>query len=165
MAAEQVRVWRWGVVAAAIAVVVDQASKWLIVDVVMNPPQILPITPVFNLTLGLNRGVSFGMLSDGLGDTPGALIVISLVIVAGMFVWLKRTRALVEALGLGAVIGGAAGNIIDRIRLGGVIDFLDFHVAGWHWPAFNMADAAITTGVALIMLGALLERRSAPQQA
>jgi signal peptidase II len=158
-------VWRWGVAAAAVALIADQASKWLIVNVVMNPPQLMPITPFFNLTLGLNRGVSFGMLSEGLGDTPWVLIIISLIIVAAMVVWLTRTRALAEALGLGAIIGGALGNIVDRLRLGGVIDFLDFHVAGWHWPAFNMADTAITIGVALLLLSTLVERRGAPQQA
>lgn len=164
MAKQVSRVWRWGAAAAAIALALDQASKWLIVNVVMDPPQLMPITPFFNLTLGLNRGVSFGMLSGGLGESPWVLITISLGIVAAIGAWLWRTHALAEALGLGAIIGGAVGNVIDRIRFGGVIDFLDFHVAGWHWPAFNMADAAITTGVGLMLLNALLDRRDAPQQ-
>jgi signal peptidase II len=165
MAEELPRVWRWGAAAVAIALVVDQASKWAIVNIVMDPPQVIPITRFFNLTLGLNRGVSFGMLSEGLGDSPWTLIIISLVIVAAMLAWLRRMRGRIEALGLGAIIGGAVGNIVDRMRLGGVVDFLDFHVAGSHWPAFNMADAAISTGVTLMMVSVLLDGRRAPQQA
>lgn len=154
----------YGGAAAALVVMLDQATKWLMMSVVMDPPRLIPITPFFNLTLGLNRGVSFGMLSGVLGDTPLALVALSMAIVALMVVWLWHATSTMEAIGLGAIIGGALGNVFDRMRLGGVIDFLDVHVAGWHWPAFNLADAAITTGVALLLLNALREGRRATQR-
>lgn len=151
--------WLWGTVAAVAAFVADQATKWLIVHVVMDPPRLIPVMPSFNLTLGFNRGVSFGMLRDTLGDTPWVMVVVSLGIVAAMAVWLRRAGSLLEALGLGAIIGGALGNVADRARLGGVVDFLDFYGDRWHWPTFNVADIALTTGVACVLLDALLEGR------
>lgn len=147
------------IVVAALAL--DQLTKWIILTHVMNPPRLIPVSPFFNLTLGLNRGVSFGMLSERFGGTPWMLIALSGIIVAILFVWLARAGGTIEALGLGAIIGGAAGNIVDRVRFGGVVDFLDFHVRDWHWPAFNTADAAIASGVALLLLDAFLNRRGA----
>jgi signal peptidase II len=151
--------WVWGAAAALTAFAADQATKWLIVHVVMDPPRLIPVMPSFNLTLGLNRGVSFGMLRDTLGDTPWVMIVLGFGIVAMLGVWLRRAGGRLEAAGLGAIIGGALGNIIDRARLGGVVDFLDFYVGAWHWPTFNVADIAISVGVACVLLGALLESR------
>lgn len=162
--ANKVPVWVCGLAAAGLAATLDQATKWLIVTIVMDPPRVIPVTPFFNLTLGLNRGVSFGMLG-WLGETPWVLIGISSAIVVGLLVWLWRVRRMVEAIGLGAIVGGALGNILDRMRLGGVVDFLDFHVAGWHWPAFNMADSAITVGVSLLLLNTVLEERSRTREA
>jgi signal peptidase II len=78
------------------------------------------------------------------------------VLVAGMLgIWLSRVKAPLPALGLGLVIGGALGNVVDRLRFGAVVDFLYFHYAGWGWPAFNLADSAITVGVALLLLDGL----------
>ncbi len=82
--------------------------------------------------------------------------------VIGLVLWLRRTDQLLTGLGLGLVIGGAAGNVVDRIRFGAVVDFLDFHLAGYHWPAFNVADAAICVGAALMLADGLLVRRSQP---
>jgi signal peptidase II len=93
---------------------------------------------------------------------PWLLSGLALAVVIGLVIWLKRTDQLLTGLGLGLVIGGAAGNVIDRIRFGAVIDFLDFHLAGYHWPAFNVADAAICVGAALMLADGLLARRSQP---
>ena len=79
-----------------------------------------------------------------------------------LVIWLRRTDQMLIGLGLGLVIGGATGNVIDRIRFGAVVDFLDFHLAGYHWPAFNVADAAICVGAVLMLADGLLTRRSQP---
>lgn len=97
--------WLWGSAVAALAVATDKAAKWLIVSVVMDPPRLIPITPFVNPTLGLNAGVSLGMLGETFGRTPRLLIAISLSIVALMLVWLQRTQNRTEASGLGAPSG------------------------------------------------------------
>ena len=157
---------------AAAVLVLDQATKWLIVAVVMQPPRVIEVTGFFNLVLTYNTGVSFGIGSSGEATwQPWALSALSLTIVAGLIYWLRQQQHRLPAVAIGAVIGGAIGNVIDRIHTGphGVIDFLDFHAAvleilptGRHWPAFNVADAAITLGVAaLVVDGLFLEGRRA----
>ena len=150
---------RRGLAIALLSLALDQASKALILGVVMDPPRVIPITPFFNLTLGFNRGVSFGLLSTEAEFGRWALTALSLVIVGGFVIWLARTKSRWEAIGVGAIIGGALGNVADRVRQGAVTDFLDFYVGNWHWPAFNLADASITLGVAALLLAPLVERR------
>ncbi|MBC7136816.1 MAG: signal peptidase II, partial [Oceanibaculum nanhaiense] len=82
---------------------------------------------------------------------PWILSLVAIIIAAGLFVWLRRARNPLLAVALGLVIGGALGNVIDRVRFGAVVDFLDFHISGYHWPAFNIADAAISLGVVMIL--------------
>lgn len=108
------------------------------------------VTSFFNLILVWNRGVSFGMLAEH--DQPIALAAMSGVISLILLIWLVRSPSLFVACALGAVIGGALGNSLDRIRLGAVVDFADFHIAGYHWPAFNIADSAIFIGVVLLCI-------------
>ncbi len=147
---------------AGAIVVADQLVKWWIVGDVMNPPRVIEVTPFFNLVMVWNRGVSFGAFNTASPAMSWALTALALAIAAGLLAWLWRAKSRLIAVALGLVIGGALGNVIDRVRLGAVADFLDFHVGGYHWPAFNLADAAITIGVGLILLEALLgERRSA----
>jgi signal peptidase II len=147
----------------ALIVFADQLSKWWILQHVMMPPRIIEVTPFFNLVMTWNRGVSFGLFNN---DSPyNALILsaVALAISAFLLIWLARADRPVTAYGLGAVIGGALGNLIDRLRFGAVADFLDFHAWGYHWPAFNVADAAITIGVTALIaasvFGAPEERR------
>jgi len=142
----------FGVLAAALAV--DFVTKWLILNVVMAPPRTIEIAPFFNLTLGFNTGVSFGMFRELFVDSPLVLAGIKMVIVAGLLVWAIRTVKPMETISLGLIAGGATGNVLDRMRQGAVTDFLDFHVGSWHWPAFNMADTMITIGVVLLITGA-----------
>jgi signal peptidase II len=150
---------RLGLVCAAILTVLDQLSKWVILTEIMNPPRILEITGFFNLVLVGNRGVSFGMFSS---DTPWiqpAFAGFAAVIAVFLGFWLRRAENRLLAVSLGLVIGGAIGNAIDRLWHGAVIDFLDFHAAGYHWPAFNIADSAITIGVILIVAEGLFAGR------
>ena len=153
---------RIGLGLAAAIVVVDQISKWWIVERVMQPPRIIPVTPFFNLVMGWNRGVSFGLFNS---DTAVAWVFIglALVIVAFLAAWLAKADRTFVAVALGSVIGGAAGNIIDRIRFGAVADFLDFHAFGHHWPAFNAADTAISAGAVLLIIDALFEGSRSPR--
>jgi signal peptidase II len=145
----------WAGAALAIALAVDFATKWLIVNVVMVPPRTIEIVPFFNLTLGFNTGVSFGMFRDLFVEQPLLLAGITVVIAAGFLVWAVRTAKRIETFALGLIAGGAVGNVVDRVRHGAVTDFLDFHVGDWHWPAFNMADVMITIGVVLLIADSL----------
>ena len=123
----------------------------------------MELTRFFTLVMVWNRGVSFGFLGGSdLGPWP--FVALALAIVAGLGVWLWRLRAGPLAAAIGAVIGGAIANVIDRIHYGAVADFFDFHVAGYHWPAFNIADSAIVVGVGVIVLDAFLDRHEAEEQ-
>ncbi|GAV34425.1 lipoprotein signal peptidase [Roseomonas sp. TAS13] len=144
--------WTWGAAAAALAFALDQATKWWVLAHLMDPPRVIPITPFFNLVLGWNRGVSFGLLSADHPATPWLLSSLALAVVVGLVVWTTRDRRPGMAASVGFIVGGALGNVVDRLRHGAVTDFLDFHVAGYHWPAFNLADTAIFVGVALLLL-------------
>lgn len=147
-----------GAFAAALAA--DFVTKWLIVNIVMVPPRTIEIVPFFNLTLGFNTGVSFGMFRDLFVEQPLMLAGITVVIAAGLFVWAVRTTKRIEAFAFGLIAGGAVGNVVDRVRHGAVTDFLDFHVGDWHWPNFNMADVTITIGVVLLLAGSLWPAQS-----
>ncbi|MBL8666142.1 MAG: signal peptidase II [Rhodospirillales bacterium] len=140
-----------GLALSALIVVLDQVTKWWILERIMMPPRLIPLTPFFNLVMTWNRGVSFGLFNN---DSPYNALILSLValVICGVLAfWLLHARKPVLAYGLGMVIGGAIGNLIDRIRFGAVADFLDFHLWGYHWPAFNVADSAITVGVAVLI--------------
>ena len=119
------------------------------------------VTSFFNLALTYNRGMSFGLFNDGPGLSALFFSLVAAVIVAVLVYWLRRVANLFLAVAIGLIIGGAVGNVIDRIRLGAVVDFLDFHIGYWHWPAFNLADSAICIGVTAMLLDGLLLRREA----
>lgn len=142
-----------GVALAAIAL--DQLSKWIILAWVMKPPRVIEVTGFFNLVLTFNTGVSFGILGGAATWKPWLLSLLALAIVAALLVWLRRQPEPLLALAVGLVAGGALGNVIDRVRFGAVVDFLDFYLGEWHWPAFNLADSAITVGVALLVFDGL----------
>jgi len=144
-----------GLAIAALVILLDQLSKWLILAVVMQPPRVIEVTGFFNLVLTLNTGVSFGLLGGDATWRPWILSGLSLVIAAALLVWLRRQRHWLPALAIGLIVGGAIGNVVDRLRFGGVVDFLDFHLAGWHWYTFNLADSAISVGVVLLLADGL----------
>lgn len=140
-----------GLAAAMTALVLDQLTKSAILHWVMQPPRLIELTPFFNLVLGWNRGVSFGMFNTHSEHGPLILSAIAAAIVIGLTVWLWKSESRWTALALGLIIGGAIGNVVDRLQYGAVVDFLDFHAFGYHWPAFNVADTAIVCGAAALI--------------
>lgn len=145
-----------GLSVAAVVIVLDQLTKWWILERMMLPPRVIEVTPFFNLVLTWNRGVSFGMFNTDSPLNAWLLPLVALVIIAMLVFWLIRADRLILGLALGAVIGGAVGNLIDRLRFGAVADFLDLHAFGYHWPAFNIADSAISIGVVVLILDSVL---------
>ncbi len=147
---------RLGWSAAAAVLVLDQASKWAILLWVMDPPRTIPVTPFFNLALAFNTGAAFSFLADAGGWQNYFFIAIALGVSIAIVVMTYRLRAeeIQVAVGLALVLGGALGNVIDRIRFGHVVDFLDVYYRSWHWPTFNVADSAITVGAVLLVLDA-----------
>jgi lipoprotein signal peptidase len=152
---------RLGVIAALIVLAADQASKYWVVHVLdLHVGDRIVLLPVLNLTLVWNQGVTFGLL-NGLGSwSHFFLAAIALLVVAALAVWLRRADNPVAALSIGAIAGGAVGNVIDRLRYGAVVDFIHAHVGEWSWYVFNVADAAIVCGVAALILEGQLLRRS-----
>jgi signal peptidase II len=143
--------WRWFAIAAAI-VVTDQVAKWAVLGS-FAPGERRVLTGFFNLVLVLNKGAAFSLLADAPGWQTPLFVVFSLVAAVIVSVVLFRSPAQpMLCAGLALILGGALGNVIDRLRFGQVVDFLDFHALGWHWPAFNLADSAITVGAALLIL-------------
>ena len=150
---------RLGLTVALLLLALDQLSKWVALDLLDLTARSIRVTSFFNLVMVWNKGVSFGML-DSLGAfAPWLLSGLALAVVIGLLFWLKRSEHAMTAIGLGLVIGGAIGNALDRLRHGAVVDFLDFHLAGYHWPAFNLADAGICVGAGLIVVDGLLAPR------
>ncbi|MDR6826332.1 signal peptidase II [Bosea sp. BE271] len=146
----------FGIVAiATLALVLDQASKWLMLEVVMDPPRTIPVTPFFNLRLGFNTGISFGLFGDTLQRWPELLAIFKLAVAIAFIVWASTTIDPYERFGLALIAGGALGNAVDRWRQGAVTDFLDFYWGDWHWPTFNGADIAISLGVVTILYASL----------
>lgn len=146
---------------AALLLVLDQASKWWILEVVQLPlHRHIPLFELgpfgFDLTMVWNRGVTFGLLSGEGAWNHLILAGVALAVSAFLLRWLTRAPSRFVALALGAVIGGAIGNVIDRLRFGAVADFLDLHAWGWHWYVFNVADAAIVCGVIALIADSLL---------
>jgi signal peptidase II len=133
-------------------VAADQLTKWLVLER-FAPGERLELTGFFNLVLAFNKGAAFSFLAGAGGWQTPLLVAFALAAAIVVSVLLLRSpgRSLFCA-GLALILGGAVGNVIDRLRLGHVVDFLDLHAGGWHWPAFNVADSAITVGAALLIL-------------
>ena len=147
-----------GLAAACLAFAADQASKAIVLRNAEALSGGIEVMPGLDVVLGRNDGVAFGLLG---GVGPWMLVGLAAVIVGWLFVTMMRAARGREAIAYGAVIGGAIGNVADRLRHGAVTDFLDVHVGAWHWPAFNLADVAIVCGVAGIVLFDLLGRLGA----
>jgi signal peptidase II len=143
-----------GVLLLVVVAGLDQWSKAAVIDAYYSARLPHDILPFFNFVLVHNRGISFGFLA-GAGGESGMAIILTVMTSAVAFmlaVWLLRARNLPVAFALGCIIGGALGNIADRVRFGAVTDFLDFHIHNYHWPAFNVADSAIFIGVVILVL-------------
>ena len=145
---------------AASLVGLDQATKYAI-PVLLPLRGSIEVTPFFNLVHVLNPGAAFSFLSDaggwqrylftGLGTAVSAFLAVAL--------W-RGVRGRFETVAYIGLIGGALGNVIDRLRIGAVVDYLDFHWLGWHWPAFNFADVFVVVGAALLLLASMVERKA-----
>ncbi len=155
-----------GLAVAVAALVLDQASKASVLaffgETGCDAVHRTAVSAFLDLVLTCNAGVSFGFLSRTGLNSLFFVLVAALIIVV-LVVWLSRVRATFLAVAIGLIIGGAIGNVVDRVRFGAVIDFLYFHAGSWYWPAFNLADSAICLGVAAMLLDGMLLRRPAPQ--
>jgi signal peptidase II len=153
-----------GLALAAVVALLDQLSKAAVLRFFGETGcaiHHLPVARFFDLVLTCNTGISFGMFNrSGVGSLVFAVAGAAIIVV--LLFWLSRVRSKLMAVALGLVIGGAIGNVIDRLRFDGVIDFLYFHIGSWGWPAFNLADSAICLGVAAILLDGMLSRREGP---
>lgn len=158
-----------GLVVAALVLIADQASKWAILAAMRPPGEAatpftgtgpINVAPVLDFVLVWNRGVSFGV-----GNTPSlwstiGFAAVAVVIVLFLLVWMARAQHALLGLALGLVVGGALGNLADRLRFGAVVDFLSVHVGGFDWwPAFNLADSAIVVGAVLLAIDSLFGGR------
>ena len=156
---------RRGLIVAILVAVADQLAKLGIVALFADKPlgSTVRLTPFFNLLLAHNAGITFGMFNNG--QTANALIFsgLALIVVLVLINWLRRVETVFLAVSIGLIIGGAAGNVIDRLIAGSVVDFLDFHVDSWHWPAFNVADSAICLGVIAMLLEGIVFRHQKSQ--
>lgn len=150
--------WRlMGMGLATVVLLLDQVSKWIVLNHVMVPPHTVCVTSFLNIILAWNRGISFGLLSSSNPYGGWILAAIAFAFSAVLMLWIWRAETKVTALAFGLVLGGAAGNLFDRLRFGAVTDFLDFHAYGRHWYTFNIADAAIVGGMVLILLAYMKE--------
>ena len=143
--------WSWLTI-SAVVIVLDQLTKRWVVQAFDNR-EVLPVMPYFNLTLAYNPGAAFSFLSDAGGWQRVFFTAIALIASAVIIHLLrKHPRQILLCAALSLILGGALGNLWDRLVIGKVVDFLDFYVNGYHWPAFNVADSAITAGAALLIL-------------
>jgi len=141
-----------GLIIAVISLILDQLNKWYMINVINISDNPTEFGPFLNLVMVWNTGISFGMFH---GSEYGSIVfsVVSTIIVIILLFWLAKTDSLFNSVSIGLIIGGAVGNIVDRIRYGAVADFFDFHIAGYHWPAFNVADVSVSIGAIMLCIG------------
>jgi signal peptidase II len=149
--------WRWFAL-AALVVAADQATKAIVLARFAIGER-LELTQFFNLVLVFNKGAAFSFLSEAAGWQKPLLVAFALGAAAIVSVLIvRRPNERLLCTGLALILGGALGNVVDRLRFGQVVDFLDLHAHGYHWPAFNAADSAITVGAALLILEGFVHR-------
>lgn len=137
-------------------IALDHWSKLLVLKSYAHLP--VSLTSFLNLVFVKNRGISFGFFQAGTDPQVFFLCTLACVIVAGLFVWYVRATDKLLLSGLILILGGAIGNVIDRVLWGSVVDFLDFYIRSWHFPAFNLADACITCGTGLVFWTQMMEK-------
>ena len=140
-------VYLWSV----FVILFDQLSKIIVLDKCVEHENI-EVFPLFNLFLTFNKGVSFSLFASDSPYTPILLSLFALGVSGLLIYWIRKEKNKTARIGLALILGGAIGNVIDRIRFGAVVDFLDFYLGEYHWPAFNIADSAICIGVAILLL-------------
>lgn len=177
-----------GVFSILVVILLDQLSKWYVMSALVRPLRdgtdgqlvqsfwqwwkeadlpsfsVIQITDYFNLTVVWNRGVSFGLFSHDDPVMAYILIATAAIVSLVLLIWMVQTQRLFMTICFGAIIGGALGNIIDRVRYGAVFDFLDVHYQAYHWPSFNVADMAITVCVVLLVLESFFPKKQISEE-
>lgn len=150
--------WKW-LGLSLLVVVLDQISKFF-ADGQLGYAQPVPVTPFFNLTLMYNKGAAFSFLSDASGWQRWFFVTISLAASVLLVYWLRKLKPeqYLLALALALILGGAVGNLIDRLWLGHVVDFIQVYYGDWYFPAFNIADSAISVGAAMLIWDSLFAK-------
>ena len=152
---------RLGLVAGLLVLAADQGSKaWILYGLRLPELRTVEVLPVLNLTMVWNQGVTFGLFHQDGAAGPWLLAGVALAVVVALGFWLWRAETRLVAGALGAIAGGAIGNVVDRLRFGAVVDFIHAHAWGWSWYVFNVADAAIVCGVAALVLDGVLPSRT-----
>lgn len=131
-------------------ILVDLFTKFQIVTH-LKPLEVLPVLSFFNIVFVINKGIGFSLLS-GLASANTIMLTVNSILTLALIVWMFKEQNVLSRTGLAFVVGGALGNLLDRVAYGGVVDFLDFHIGTKHWPAFNVADAAVCLGAFLLIL-------------
>ena len=154
--------WRSALVAALLILVADQISKILVVDVYGLPDRgRVYVLPFVDLVYVLNQGVSYGLLTQDSQRGQWILAGFAVAVTVALAIWVARAENRLLAISLGLIMGGAIGNAIDRLRLGGVADFVSLHAFGFYWYVFNIADVAIVAGVAGLLYDSFRPSRNA----
>lgn len=146
---------RWALIFIVVVAVIDQISKQVVINLIFEPRREIEVTSFFNLVAVRNSGISFGLFGSNTELARWALVGVAVVIMIALLIWLIRAGSKYITVALVLVIGGAVSNVIDRALSGAVIDFLDFHAFGVHWPAFNLADSVIVLGTAMLLYDGL----------
>ena len=147
-----------GLIVAGCVIIADQLSKYYILHHFLGLNSYISFGDYFNVVRAWNTGVSFSMFNNYGNVGAYVLSGVAIAVVVALFFWLRTERCKLTQVALGMIMGGALGNVIDRLRLGAVFDFLDFHIGESHWPAFNVADSFICVGAGLIILAAIITK-------
>jgi len=150
------RIMRWAFILIILIVIADQWSKEIVRVWLEGGAQSL--TSFLNFVTAWNPGVAFSFFDEGGTQGKWMLIIVSLAVCLILLRWLNRADNWLTGIGIGLIVGGALGNVIDRFRFSAVFDFIDFYIGEYHWPAFNLADSAITIGVACLILDGLFPK-------
>jgi signal peptidase II len=154
--------WRWLPLSAGVIVADQLVKAWIVHHFALF--ERVHVLPVLDIILTYNRGAAFNFLSDASGWQRWLFVILALAVSLALIIWMGRLRARVHALlacGLALIVGGALGNMIDRIVSGRVVDFIHVHWRQHYFPAFNIADSAITVGAVILLIDAWLETRTA----
>ena len=149
-----------GLVIAGVVIIFDQFSKYYILNHFLGLNSFIQFGDYFNVVRAWNTGVSFSMFNNYGNIGAYVLSGVAIVVVIALLIWLRTEKSKLIQIALGMVIGGAIGNVVDRLRLGAVFDFLDVHIGENHWPAFNVADSFICIGAGLIILASFIGKAS-----
>ena len=155
---------RLGLTVAGLVFILDQISKWIVVYEIMDPPRVIVLGPLLDIVMAWNRGVSFGMFNQESAWNAPLLSLLALGISAFLLKWLWKSEGRWVPLAIGLIVGGALGNVLDRVRFGAVADFLYFHIDAYYWPAFNIADSGISIGAVMLVWDSLFSGKESPKK-